>query len=309
MARSSTIGLWLLIGYALSQGIRDVYLAGAFGAIGFFDLVLLAFTGATLFFSTCLFVASPAEFGALRREWRNLLAVNLTTAVAWLCFFGALNLLEPTVVSTVFSGVAPAGVALLALFGLQAAGNVRAGATERLSHMSIVVALVFLAWVVLSGRSGLADVSVGKGLLSLLLAAFSGVTIVAETVFAKRMNDAGISATGVLALRFVLIALIGGVAVFAFGNTELTGVSANDIATTATKILVLMVAPLYLVGKGLALTSPLTTGVVAAFGPTIVFLMQVIEGRIPTSIWVLAATVTYSVFTCTSLFLRATKEK
>ena len=309
MPRSSTIGLWLLIGYALSQGLRDVYLAGAFGAIGFFDLVLLAFSGATFFFSLCLLVSAPAEFKALGREWRSLLAVNITTAVAWLCFFGALNLVEPTVVSTVFAGIAPAGVALLAVIGLQASDGAKATGAERFVHIAIIGAMAFLGWVVLSGRSGLSDVAVSDGILGLLLAAASGLTITAETVFAKRMNEAGISATGVLALRFVLIALVGAVAIFGFGETQLSGKEAGMISLTALKILVLMVAPLYLVGKGLALTSPLTTGIVAAFGPSIVFLMQVAEGRIPTSGWVLAATLLYVALTCASLLLRSIQAK
>ena len=309
MPRSSTIGLWLLIGYALSQGLRDVYLAGAFGAIGFFDLVLLAFTGATVFFSLSLLVSAPAEFIALRREWRSLLAVNITTAVAWLCFFGALNLVEPTVVSTIFAGIAPAGVALLASMGLQATDGARATGAERLAHIAIAGAMAFLAWVVLSGRSGLSEINIVSGILGLALAAISGLTITAETVFAKRMNEAGISATGVLALRFVLIALVGAIAVFGFGETQLAGKEVSTIGMTALKILILMVAPLYLVGKGLALTSPLTTGIVAAFGPSIVFLMQVAEGRIPTSMWVLAATFLYVTLTCVSLLLRSAQSR
>ena len=58
--RPTTLGLWMLIGYALSQGLRDVYLAGVFGPISFFDLVFLAFSGATLFFLR-LFVGFSTE--------------------------------------------------------------------------------------------------------------------------------------------------------------------------------------------------------------------------------------------------------
>lgn len=305
----ATLGIWLLIGYALSQGMRDVYLAGAFGAISFFDLVFLAFTGATLFFSACLLVSKPSDFGLLMRSWRSLLMVNLTTAVAWLCYFGALNLIEPSVVATIFAGVAPAGVALFALVGLTASDRARATRTERAIHMMIILAMAFLAWVVLSGKSGANGVSWQTGLIGLLLAAVSGLSITAESVFAKQMNEAGISPIGVLALRFLLIAFIGGVAVFGLGQSNLTGVSLSTVALTSTKMLVLMVAPLYLVGKGLALTSPLTTGVVAAFGPTVVFLMQAADGRIPTSSWVLAATLMYVGLTCTGLWLRAGQQR
>lgn len=299
-----TLGLWFLLGYALSQGMRDVYLSGAFGSIGFFDLVFLAFSGATVFFTLCVAAANPSDFKRLRREWRPLLLVNVTTASAWLCYFGALNLIEPSVVATVFAGVSPAGVALLAMLGLKAADGAAATRPERMAHIGILVAMAFLAWVVLSGRSGTVGLSLADGLAGLLLATASGLSITAETVLAKRMNETGISPTGVLALRFVLVALIGAFAVFGLEETSMNNMAASEIGLTTLKIMVLMVAPLYLVGKGLALTSPLTTGVVAAFGPTVVFLMQAAEGRIPTSYWVLAATLGYVAITCTSLIMR-----
>lgn len=300
-----TLGLMLLVAYTVSQGLRDVYLAGAFGAIGFFDLVFLAFTAATLFFSCGLLLFRRSDFALLMREWRPLLAVNITTAVAWLCYFGALNMIEPSVVSTIFAGVSPVGVALMAALGLQARDGAAATGPERATHWGIIGALAFLAWVVITGRSGNGALSLSVALPGLLLAAASGLSITAETIFAKRMNEAGVSATGVLALRFVLIALIGGVAVFGFERTSMQGMPVGDIGLTTLKILLLMVAPLYLVGKGLALTSPLTTGIVTAFGPTVVFLMQAAEGRIPTSYFVLAATLLYVLFTCMSLVLRA----
>ncbi len=158
--------------------------------------------------------------------------------------------------------------------------------------------------MVLSGRAGTASISLSDAVFGLTLAACSGLAITAETVFAKRMNEVDISATGVLALRFVMIALVGAIAVFGFGESQMGDMDGGEIGLVTLKILILMVAPLYLVGKGLAITSPLTTGIVAAFGPTVVFFMQAAEGRVPTSYWVLAATILYVVLTCASLLLR-----
>lgn len=305
MVNTKLLGLFLLILFAVSQGLRDVYLSSAFGTVSFFDLVFLAFSTATIFFCLLLVLFARNDIPKLKEHWRGVLAVNLTTAVAWLCYFGALNLVEPSAVSTVFSGIAPVAVVLLTAIGLYASDKANAAPMERLLHVGIFSTLLFLGWIVLSGRSGFAEISVFTGLTGLLLAAISGVAITAETVYAKQMNEAGISAIGVLSLRFVLIALIGGVAVYGYGQTSLDDASLGTIGTISFKMLMLMVAPLYLVGKGLQLTSPLTTGIVAAFGPAIVFSLQAAEGRIPTSYWVLSVTVIYVLLTTGSVALRA----
>lgn len=305
MKQAGTFGLLLLLGYTVSQGLRDVYLSSAFGEIGFFDLVFLAFTSATLFFTALLFFFKPSDFRRLIKEWRGVVAVNVTTAAAWLCYFAALKRIEPSAVSTIFAGVSPIAVFLLAILGLFAADRARASSSERMSHLGVLIVLVFLAWIILTGRSGFSAISWITGLTGVLLAAVSGVVITAETIYAKRMNEAGISAIGVLAFRFVLIAAIGAIAVLGFGNSSMSQMPFSEIGLVTFNILILMVAPLFLVGKGLELTSPMTTGVVAAFGPTVVFSIQAIEGRIPTSYWVLAATILYAVFAISGVALRA----
>lgn len=303
-ATRSTAGLALLVGYALTQGLRDVYLSSAFGSIGFFDLVFLAFTAATMVFCGLLLIVRRSDFARLKRHWRGVVAVNITTTIAWLCYFGALRLIEPSVVATVFAGVSPMAVFVLAGLGLKAADGARAAPAERLAHAGIGATLVFLAWVVLSGRSGFAGISFSHGMLGLALAATSGLAITAETVYAKQMNEAGISAVGVLAFRFVLIAFVGAGAVFGAGQSSMAAMAPSALGLVTFNIVVLMVVPLLLVGKGLAMTSPLTTGIVAAFGPTVVFVMQAAEGRIPSSYWVLAATLAYVGLTGLSLLLR-----
>ncbi len=294
MIRTHLVGVFLLIAFTITQGMRDVYLSSTLRAFGFFDTVFIAFAMATVFFMALLRLTRPDDFARIRAQWGLMLAVNLATAGAWLCYFGALKLVEPSVVNTVFSGVSPMAVLGLAMLGIFAADRARAMAVERLIHIGIVAALVFLGWVVLSGRSGYPDVSVISGLGGMLLAGVSGVIITAETIFAKRMNEAGVSATGVLAFRFILIALIGGVAAFGFGETSLPSIPPGEIALMAGILLAVMVAPLFLVQRGLAMTSPLTTGVVTAFAPSVIFAFQAVEGRIPHSGWVLAATLVYA---------------
>jgi len=299
------IGIILLIAFALSQGLRDVYLSSAFGALGFFDLVFLAFATATIFFTILLLIWVPEDIKRLKKQWRGVVAVNVTTAGAWLCYFGALNLLEPSVVNTIFSGVAPVSVVLLASIGLYATDRAKALTLERIIHLGVLFTLLFLGWIVLSGRSGFANISVNNAAGGILMAALSGIIITAETVYAKRMNEAGVSAIGVLAFRFVFIALIGASAILINDTSQIPAMPLPALLMVSGKMLVLMVAPLLLVGQGLAMTSPLTTGIVAAFGPAIVFMLQAGEGRIPSSGWVLLATAIYVSLTLLGVLVRA----
>lgn len=297
-------GLALLLSFAISQGMRDVYLSSVFGALGFFDIVFIAFGCATLIFTTALKISAPQEFKLLKVHWRYVLAINTTTAGAWLCYFGSLNLIEPSAVNMLFSGIAPVSVMLFATLGLRTRDKITTLTSERSLHFGILGTLFILAWIVLSGRSGMGSIAFLSGIGGVALATLSGCLITAETIYAKQMNDTGISATGVLAFRFVLIACIALIAMIFFGQTSLPSMNNLAIVDVTIKLALLIALPLILVQKGLALTSPFTASVVAAFGPSIVFFFQYIDGSIPTSNWVLSVTLLYAFFSVAGLIMR-----
>jgi hypothetical protein len=62
----------------------------------------------------------------------------------------------------------------------------------------------------------------------------------------------------------------------------------------ATFALLLIVLPLYLNQRGIALASPMTVRVAHAAGPIFVFGLQCVEGRLPASAWSRAAIAVYS---------------
>ena len=59
---------------------------------------------------------------------------------------------------------------------------------------------------------------------------------------------------------------------------------------------VLIVVPSYVNQVGISLASPLTVRVVLATGPVLIFLVQLIEGRLSASPYSLAAAILYAVF-------------
>jgi drug/metabolite transporter (DMT)-like permease len=288
-------GVILLLAFLLSTSLRDIYLSGVFGQFGFFEVAFAAFGTATACFLGLVLICAPAQLRTLRLAWREVLVVNATTAIAWLCYFGSLRLVEPSVTNTVYSGVAPLAVTVFAACGLKARAHVVIGRAESAAHLGLVVALGTLAWVVLSGHSGVAGLSVRNGTAGLALAAVSGISITAETVVAKRMNEAGVVPAAVLGVRFVFVTLIAAGAVCLGGKTTLHA-PPTALAAFVPAALLLIAVPIYLVQAGLAYTSPMITGVVLSLGPVFVFAAQALAGTTPASRHVLAAIVLYAGF-------------
>lgn len=287
-------GVVLLLAFLLSTSLRDVYVNGVFARFRFFEVALAAFGAATACFLGLALVRAPVQLRTLRLAWREVLAVNVTTAIAWLSYFGSLSLIEPSVTNTIYSGVAPLAVTAFAACGFKAGAHDKAGRAESATHFGLVVALGILGWVVLSGHSGLAGLSLRDGAAGLALAAISGISITAETVVAKRMNEAGVMPAAVLGVRFVLVTLIAGGAV-GLGGDSLHATPAAFVSV-APAALLLIAAPIYLVQAGLAYTSPMITGVVLSLGPLFVYAAQALAGTTPASGHVLAAIALYAVF-------------
>ena len=232
---------------------------------------------------------------ALRSVWPEALAVNVTSAVAWLAYFGALKRVEPSVVNTIFSGISPLAVTLLALVGLRSAINEKSRPAEHAAHVGLVATLAFTVWVVLSGHAAPIHLPIHEIQLGLALAAISGIVISAETVIAKRMNDAGIAADTVVAVRFVLISIIAAIYVVCTNGSS----ARHDVTSLLLMVfaaLLLIVVPIYLVQAAIAHTSPMTTNVILALQPVLVFVAQSSVWNQPPSIYVLGAVTSYAFF-------------
>jgi drug/metabolite transporter (DMT)-like permease len=199
---------------------------------------------------------------------------------------------EPSVTNTVYSGIAPLTVISFAAWGFKARSEERVGAAELAAHLALAGTLGVLGWIVLSGRSGIAGLSLLDGALGLALAAASGISITAETIVAKRMNEAGVSPAAVLGVRFAFVTLIAAGCVGLQGGS-LWHTSPAELGYLAIAALLLIVAPIYLVQAGLAYTSPMTTSVVLSLGPAFVLAAQVLAGNIATSPYVLSAVALY----------------
>jgi drug/metabolite transporter (DMT)-like permease len=266
-------GRLLLTGFMVATSVRDALAPELFRRVNFFLFALIAFGTSCAIFLTVATWHAPGQWRILSRQWKDGLGVNVTTATAWLSYFAALNLVEPSIVNAIFFGVAPLCVTLLALLGLRPQSDRTPGTWERLLHGMLLVPLLFLISVVLSGRSSGDPAPLPLAVLGIGLALISGFCITAETVISKRLNQSGISAGTVLGIRFLLVSLIALVAV-ASNRDHGTDLPLEEILQLSSLAILLVTLPIYFAQVALSWTSPLTTNVTLALSPLFVAAAQ-----------------------------------
>jgi drug/metabolite transporter (DMT)-like permease len=290
---AALLGPLLISAFCLSQALRDVYFGHVFQDVDFFAVILLAFSLSTLIFGAIIVVARPGELGRLRGHLPAVLAVNVTTALAWSCYFFALTHLEPAIVNTIHSGMAPLTVLALAACGMRLAkpGIVRRG--ERFAYAGIALALAALWWVVATGKSGLANAGGAENLLGLALVSVSGASITVSLLYCKHLQDRGVSAEAVTVVRYPLLILLAGYVEGYRGG--IGGIAGSDLATLALAATALIVLPLFVLQVGIGRTAPLTAHVIRALGPVCVFALQQVDARLAYSTPTLLCIVAYSI--------------
>src|SRR5690606_20961404 len=119
---------------------------------------------------------------------------------------GALQLIEPAIAFTIFSGIIP-----LVVVAARGRLHVDAGpmhASERLGFSLLALGLLALAGATLAGLSGFVRGGVGIAALGLALAVLSGVAMSGMLLASYRLSAQGVGPAAVFGLRFPLYLLL-----------------------------------------------------------------------------------------------------
>ncbi len=84
---STVLGPSLVLIFTLSQAFRDVYFGDVFQRYDFFVIILIAFSLSMVIFGAVTLIRAPRNFSKLRRQMGAIIVANVTTALAWTCFF------------------------------------------------------------------------------------------------------------------------------------------------------------------------------------------------------------------------------
>lgn len=289
----------LFVGLA---AIRDVYLGGLFQRVNPLLVAMVAFSACTLVFLPVAVIRCPGSLAILRRRSRELFFVNVTSAVAWLAFLGALKLLEPSLVQILYSGIGPLSVLSIDRLVQRAAPTVSLTRAERPIYMALIGSLIFAAAVALGGLSGAGPQPLGLILLGVMLAGGGGIAISVSTMQCRRLNDAGVSPAALLALRYPVTALSAAILASLSPSGLPAGLSwVNALIAIAA---LLIIVPSYVNQVAISFASPLTVRAVLATGPVLIFFVQLVERRLSPSPYSLTAAMLYAVVAIAAGFAR-----
>jgi drug/metabolite transporter (DMT)-like permease len=189
-----------------------------------------------------------------------------------------------------WAGSGPLTIGALERAGVRLVEPARLGALERWCLAVIGLMVTLAGAVALLGLSATDQRSAALGVGLTLL---SGSAISINILLCKRLHERGVAPAPMLSVRFIGVVVVA-LALAPFVRTGPSLWSSSGLPTIAGVALLLIVLPLYLNQRGLALASPMTVRIVHAAGPVLVFAIQLLEGRLPASPWSLAVIVGYS---------------
>lgn len=264
---------------------KDVYMGYFLQSFDPFLLAFLCFVIASAFYHAFYFARHKnGYFQKVRANFSNVFWLNITTTVSWLGGFYALRFIEASIVGSLNFSMSPLIVAAMAFF-LKPRRTVYA--LEIVAGLGVLSAMIFLIWTSLHGLSSVGHIPHAHAVAGLSSALAAGIAIAGNTVFSKRLSDAGLSADFVLASRFHLLILS---AIF-FWMME--GMPLGEINFfTALSVLGIaflgVLIPLYILQKVIECLEPITVSFIIIIRPVGAYLLQYFDPRLSLSGYSLA---------------------
>ncbi len=229
--------------------------------------------------------------GKLKGLSRDIFLLNFSTTLAWVGYFLGLKELEPAIVSAITLGFGP----LITGFLLKVY-RPRSEITglEKVAGMGILFSMFYLAIVSLTGQSAVTHIPQMNLVWGILFSFVGAMGIAGNTVFSKRISDAGFTATQIMSVRFFLLLAVCGIAV-TLRRPDIT--TALSIPGLIAAIAIFgTIVPLYLLQRGIGLSEPMVVSLILPLGPVIVTLFQQADPRLTFSVFSLLGVILVTLF-------------
>ncbi len=269
--------IWCLV-FVFLDASQAVYFGGILQHLDGFLIGGLVFGLSSVGCILWILLRRPDQIGVIRHNPGPLLGVNLSAAGGWLSYFIAIQVIEPAVAFTLFSGVIPITMIIASRMGFVEA-EVSRNRVEALGNACILLGMVLLAAFTLMGWSGFVRGGPVVGLIGLGFSTLAGILIAMMLLYSKRLDLRGLQPVAQFGFRFPLYLVLTAIG-YLLGIDDKGPVPIGDIGLAVAVGMVVLAFPIYAVQKAVSLTTSLTIGSVAAVAPLIVFFLQQVEGRV-----------------------------
>jgi drug/metabolite transporter (DMT)-like permease len=293
MLPKKLIGTILMLGSVVLTSSSQVYYGMFIQKFNPYFFILISFTITLVFFQIIELSSSKKEASTLpfSKVWKEVVMLNILTAMVFIFFYVALKYVEPAIVSAIEWGIGPV-IALLLMKSKSPFQKL--GATSIIASSGVFIGTIFLVWASLNGESGVMIYSHTILLMGLVFSFLTGIGNVAFAFFSKQLSDQGWSSTKILSQRFFLIIFIAGFIVWF--NNYYQPLDLTDIGWILLITLSGTIFPLYLLQLSLKYCSPFMVLIISSLVPCITFFFQMFDPRIELSYFTLIGVIIITIF-------------
>jgi len=273
--RAHLIGIALVLVWVALSASKDVYLGHLEQGIDS-NLLLVGCIAITLVFFNATQLADRASYAAALRRCRgDILYLNLFTAVAWASFFAALRFLEAAVAESFVVAVDPLATLFLAR-ALRRESPVLP--SELAASWAMLAAAAFLGIGVWYGQSSVGALRPADAAFGIACVLVCGIANGGITVVSKRLADQRVTASQVMASRFVL--LLAGCLALVVSRGQPLGAVLDQLGAVLLVAGLGVIAPMFVLQKAIERAEPMTVVLVGSIVPVVAFGFQQLDSRL-----------------------------
>lgn len=278
MRNNATLGLLWAFSFVILEAAQAVFFGGVFQDYDSFLIggAVFGFTAAGALIWTK--VRTPEQLTIAWANKGSLLGLNVSTALVWIAYFFALQMIEPAVVFTVFSGLIPIAILAASACRIPEASPLR-NRVEGVGLIVVAAGVLYLAAITLLGQSGFVRGGWTVALGGLLLTCVSSISLAAMMIYSRRLDTLSVAPVAQYGLRFPLYVMVALSAAW-LGLDGKGPVDPGGLLAIIVIGFAIMAFPVFAMQKAISLMSTLTLAAITALGPLFVFLFQIIEGRV-----------------------------
>lgn len=277
------VGVIQIGAFVLSGAVQEVYLGRFFQSEDPILFMFLSFGITALFFQVFTFRRAKEIWTKARKSWVNVIKVNIFTFISWFAFFLALRDMEPAVVGTICFAIGPVVSTFLWKY---IRPETPALDVEKCCALGVLAGVAVLIISAFMGKGSLGTLEQSRLISGTIFALLSAFAILGTTFISKRLNEQGMHASEIMAVRFPVLIVAGSLyLLLQEGGVSLSSpwwsYGMQVLLVTALTIII----PLFLLQKGIEKLEPITVTLLLSTMPIITFFLQLFDSRLIPSIY------------------------